>query len=166
MIPTNCPNCNAPLDEHAGAMSYCNQDVSFHLEDGRFKVDAWESPEVGPDTLEYYCRDCGFEFPPEIQALFDPMPERIGPPAMIELTVEGGLIQNIANPPKYDSVDLIAMGYEWTCPRCDSLNRVIEVADTVRCQRCGTVCQVDDIHHAHGGGGPATPFDPKWLTKN
>jgi DNA-directed RNA polymerase subunit RPC12/RpoP len=36
------------------------------------------------------------------------------------------------------SVELIASGYEWTCPKCSRLNNEIEVTETVTCPGCNT----------------------------
>ena len=48
------------------------------------------------------------------------------------------------------TVDLIAGGYEWTCPECDHDNKEIEITETVTCASCDHEFQVGDIHHAHG----------------
>ena len=40
-----------------------------------------------------------------------------------------------------DSVEIIASGYEWTCPECNTLNHEIEVPETVRC--CNLQCNTD-----------------------
>lgn len=48
------------------------------------------------------------------------------------------------------TVDVIASGYEWTCPECDTLNREIEINETVTCGHCLHKFQVGDTHHAHG----------------
>jgi len=38
-----------------------------------------------------------------------------------------------------DSVDIIASGYEWICPECDTYHEVIEYprSGTVQCEGCG-----------------------------
>jgi DNA-directed RNA polymerase subunit RPC12/RpoP len=45
-------------------------------------------------------------------------------------------------------VDLIASGYEWECPKCDQLNKEIEVTENVTCEECKSVFEVADYHHA------------------
>jgi hypothetical protein len=35
---------------------------------------------------------------------------------------------------KTKSVDIIASGYEWICPKCDKLNLEIEITETVTCR--------------------------------
>jgi len=50
-----------------------------------------------------------------------------------------------------DSVELIASGYEWQCPKQQcfyTLNREIEVTEFVKCRRCNTVYRVEDHCHA------------------
>ena len=48
-----------------------------------------------------------------------------------------------------DSVEMIASGYEWTCPKCEALMQEIEITPKVKCHDCSTVYNVDDYHHAH-----------------
>lgn len=47
-----------------------------------------------------------------------------------------------------NSVELIASGYEWTCPECNQYNKVIEVSTEVTCGTCEKTFQVRDYHHA------------------
>lgn len=51
-----------------------------------------------------------------------------------------------------DSVDLIASGYEWTCPLCEHLNKLPAIPDDslVECRNpgCAYVFNVGSIHHA------------------
>ncbi len=47
-------------------------------------------------------------------------------------------------------VDLIASGYEWTCPRCEHFNHEIEITYSVQCENCGREWETNDAHHAHG----------------
>lgn len=49
-----------------------------------------------------------------------------------------------------ETVDLIASGYEFVCPYCDALNKLIEVPSDliVRCKKCGKRANVSDYHHA------------------
>jgi len=51
-------------------------------------------------------------------------------------------------PEELDSVELIASGYEWVCPRCDQFHRIMETVEEVECQRCHWRYEVGDIHHA------------------
>ena len=46
-------------------------------------------------------------------------------------------------------VELIAAGYEWTCPDCDELNCEIEITEQVTCAQCKRVFKVMDAYHAH-----------------
>jgi len=48
-----------------------------------------------------------------------------------------------------ESVELIASGYEWTCPACDHFNKVVETSETVTCNKCGKEFEVADYHHAN-----------------
>ena len=47
-----------------------------------------------------------------------------------------------------DSVELIASGYEWTCPSCEHFNREIQVTEEVYCQGCQREFIVEDYNHA------------------
>lgn len=47
------------------------------------------------------------------------------------------------------TVTLIAAGYEWTCPHCDTLNHEIEIVPKVTCSQCQQVFDVDDAYHAY-----------------
>ena len=39
-----------------------------------------------------------------------------------------------------ETVDIIASGYEWVCPCCNTLNRLIECPDEqVMCQQCSKI---------------------------
>lgn len=46
------------------------------------------------------------------------------------------------------SVELIASGYEWTCPECEAFNREIELTEMVECPECGEKFQVGEYYHA------------------
>ncbi len=35
-----------------------------------------------------------------------------------------------------DSVDIIAGGYEWICPKCETMHKEIEVTEKVCCEIC------------------------------
>lgn len=48
-----------------------------------------------------------------------------------------------------ESVDLIASGYEWICPACESFNHEIEITESVTCPACTAKYQVQDYNHAH-----------------
>jgi phage FluMu protein Com len=49
-----------------------------------------------------------------------------------------------------DSVELIASGYEWECPKCKVLNTEIEVTEKVKCSSCKVEFEVEDYYHAIG----------------
>lgn len=49
-------------------------------------------------------------------------------------------------------VDLIASGYEFMCPSCISINRVVEIRESYRCMYCDALVYTNDYHHAHKGG--------------
>lgn len=49
---------------------------------------------------------------------------------------------------KLETVDIIASGYEWTCPHCDFLNKIIEIKPIVACLACFENFETDE-HHAH-----------------
>jgi len=49
-----------------------------------------------------------------------------------------------------DVVELIASGYEFVCPECDELNKVIEVTEIVTCLYCNTKYKVGEYYHATG----------------
>lgn len=49
-----------------------------------------------------------------------------------------------------ETVDLIASGYEWTCPNCDDLNKEIGIAETVTCNNCNAAFEVAQTDHAYG----------------
>lgn len=48
-----------------------------------------------------------------------------------------------------EQVNLIASGYEWTCPKCEILHTEIEVTKTVYCFRCKKYYEVGEVHHAY-----------------
>lgn len=45
-------------------------------------------------------------------------------------------------------VDIIASGYDWTCPECDTDNHEIETAENVTCKDCQNQFRVREIYHA------------------
>lgn len=58
-----------------------------------------------------------------------------------------------------ETVDLIASGYEWVCPKCGKLNHEIEVTETVTChddedcdgcgKGCGKTYETESPEHAY-----------------
>jgi len=48
-----------------------------------------------------------------------------------------------------DSVELIASGYEWTCPTCGTLNRLTGIADKVICDECRGEWPVSETYDAY-----------------
>lgn len=52
-----------------------------------------------------------------------------------------------------ESVDLIASGYEWVCPKDSTFNKTIELSDTVKCHSCGEVYEVGNFEHTYEGSG-------------
>lgn len=50
----------------------------------------------------------------------------------------------------FESVELIASGYEWVCPHCDILNKEIEVPVRVTCRKCRSQLRVRNAEHAYG----------------
>ena len=49
-----------------------------------------------------------------------------------------------------EAVDLIASGYEWICPVCNTLNHEIETKNAVTCATCQSELGTDETHHAFG----------------
>lgn len=51
-------------------------------------------------------------------------------------------------------VEIIASGYEWECPHCEYLNRMIEIpagfSPELTCDICGKVSIMNDFYHAFG----------------
>lgn len=46
-------------------------------------------------------------------------------------------------------VDMIASGYDWTCPACKAENHVIETSDNVHCDHCDRDFHVREIYQAN-----------------
>jgi hypothetical protein len=46
------------------------------------------------------------------------------------------------------TVELIASGYEWTCPRCGDLQREIEAKEKVTCGSCNAEFATEPPEHA------------------
>lgn len=49
-------------------------------------------------------------------------------------------------------VDIIASGYEWICPDCETFNTEIEITETVKCVCCDAEFETAPAEHAYGGG--------------
>ena len=49
------------------------------------------------------------------------------------------------------AVSLIASGYDWECPACQTWNHVHQTCQIVACGECGTVYTVDEAVHAKEG---------------
>lgn len=49
-----------------------------------------------------------------------------------------------------NTVDLIASGYQWICPKCKTHNKEIEITEEVTCENCDTKFELGDYHHAIG----------------
>jgi len=51
-----------------------------------------------------------------------------------------------------EEVNLIASGYEWICPHCETLNEEIEIPSDglLECQNdeCREISQLSEYHHA------------------
>jgi hypothetical protein len=47
------------------------------------------------------------------------------------------------------TVELIASGYEWTCPRCEDFQREIEAKAKVTCGKCNTEFATDAPQQAY-----------------
>jgi hypothetical protein len=51
---------------------------------------------------------------------------------------------------EYEAVDMIAGGYEWTCPHCEALNAEIGITEMVKCPHCHRQFHIGDYYHAYG----------------
>lgn len=49
---------------------------------------------------------------------------------------------------KMETVDIIASGYEWTCPECNRLNKEIEYTQQVQCKQCQQTFETGLPEHA------------------
>lgn len=47
------------------------------------------------------------------------------------------------------TVDIIASGYEWICPECETFNQEIEITETVKCCSCKTTFETNPPEHAY-----------------
>lgn len=52
-----------------------------------------------------------------------------------------------------ETVDIIASGYEWICPRDNTFHAITEYPKTgmVQCESCGETFCTDIPEHAYGG---------------
>jgi len=48
------------------------------------------------------------------------------------------------------TVNIIASGYEWICPQCETLNREIEIKKNVKCVCCDAEYETNPAEHAFG----------------
>lgn len=48
-----------------------------------------------------------------------------------------------------ETVDIIASGYEWVCPKCEHFNREIEHTEQVQCEMCERVFETNPPDHAY-----------------
>jgi uncharacterized CHY-type Zn-finger protein len=49
-----------------------------------------------------------------------------------------------------ETVDVIASGYEWVCPKCEHYNTEIEYTEQVQCSVCRRVFETNPPEHALG----------------
>ncbi len=49
-----------------------------------------------------------------------------------------------------ETVDLIASGYEWICPKCEHFNTEIEITTQVKCNQCERVFLTNPAEHCFG----------------
>ena len=48
-----------------------------------------------------------------------------------------------------ENVELMASGYEWTCPYCPYVvNKENEITETVTCRKCKRIFNVSEYEHA------------------
>jgi DNA-directed RNA polymerase subunit RPC12/RpoP len=47
-----------------------------------------------------------------------------------------------------EDIDVIASGYEWTCPGCGDLRKEIEIKPRFVCKKCNLSYAVSDYEHA------------------
>lgn len=52
-------------------------------------------------------------------------------------------------PTELMQVDMIASGYEWVCPECETYNREIGITEQIRCAKCNQEFEVKEAHHAY-----------------
>lgn len=66
-----------------------------------------------------------------------------------EATAHGDDLHIIIHP-AYEPVDLVASGYDWTCPQCNAMHHEIEIKEHVVCPQCGIVYATGATTHAYG----------------
>jgi len=49
-----------------------------------------------------------------------------------------------------DPIDIIVSSYEWECPHCETLNKEIELNETVMCSNCYKHFHVTEYCHTYG----------------
>jgi len=49
-----------------------------------------------------------------------------------------------------EHIEVIASGYEWECPHCETLNKDIEILEVMKCSHCHRNFTVDEFYHAYG----------------
>ena len=51
-----------------------------------------------------------------------------------------------------EEVDMIASGYEWICPECETFHQVIEIpkVEEVTCKKCQEQFKIGEPFHARG----------------
>lgn len=62
----------------------------------------------------------------------------------------GGNAPDTDNEDVLDTIDLIASGYEWTCPWCNRLYQEIEAKEKVYCKFCLMEFETNPPDHAYG----------------
>lgn len=55
-------------------------------------------------------------------------------------------VQQFADPME-EKVDLLASGYQWICPNCETLNHIIETEPNVTCAKCGAYFDTHPPEH-------------------
>lgn len=48
-----------------------------------------------------------------------------------------------------DTVDIIASGYEWRCPKCNTLNKELDCTSIVECSTCWIEFETNPPDHAY-----------------
>lgn len=51
--------------------------------------------------------------------------------------------------PVVGGVDCMATGYEWSCPKCQSLNEINAFREEQNCEKCGQKVSLDNPEHAY-----------------
>lgn len=63
-------------------------------------------------------------------------------------------------------VDLIASGYEFVCPECETYNRIAGIAETVQCYKCRAEFEILEAAHAYDKDGDALNWVPTIVSGN